>query len=52
MKIVLITKKTNGRTQTREFKTVPMARHARLVFGGRVFVDAIYAVNPFDTRAI
>ena len=76
MKIVLITNKANGRTQTREFKTVPMARYAQLVFGGRVFVDgkildddsfaadlarwraaqgtpdAIYAVNPYDTRAI
>lgn len=76
MKIILISTKSNGRTQTREFKTVPMARHAQLVFGGRIFVDgkiieddsfaadlakwraaqgttdAIYAVNPYATRAI
>ena len=39
MKIILITKKSNGRTQTREFATVPMARHAQLVFGGRIFVN-------------
>ena len=42
MKIVLITKKQNGRTQTRDYKTLEMARHGRLVFGGRIYVNGQY----------